>query len=236
MGRFNKDEDRIRRLFVMNGMAYTRKTCANIRTILDVYASLKSDLDYLPKEKNGSILSSEVANMFRAMIASGKLQKNDIEGFIGVVMRSGHLQEMIDDALEMVKEFSDYGATYHRILYKLYFCEKPVSNNEIEKILSIAHTTFQKKKELAVMLFGVLFWKEMLEYWDNSIEEMYRIEMEEGLDGSLSEGRKEFIEKRSEGYDRRKEGSDRRKGAGDRRKGDRRIGGDRRSGNPAYGV
>ena len=52
----------------------------------------------------------------------------------------------------------------------------------------------------------------------------------------LSEGRKEFIEKRSEGYDRRKEGSDRRKGAGDRRKGDRRIGGDRRSGNPAYGV
>ena len=50
-------------------------------------------------------------------------------------------------------------------------------------------------------------------YWDNSIEEMYIIECEEGRDGSLSE--------------RRKMEDDRRSGVRDRRKGDRRKMGDR---------
>ncbi len=54
----------------------------------------------------------------------------------------------------------------------------------------------------------------MLVYWDNSIEEMYLIEREEGRDGSLSE--------------RRKVEGDRRSGVRDRRKGDRRKIGDRR--------
>lgn len=236
MGRMGKDKERIVRLFAMNGMEYTSKTYANIRFTMETFAMIKNDLEYLPKEKSNSLLSNEVAHMFRAMIVSGRIPKEKVERFIGVVTRSGHLQEMIDTALKLVRDFSDDGEMYYQLLNMLYFIEKPLPNIVVERKCNYSHSTFQKKKELAVMLFGVLFWKEMLEYWENSEEEMYVIEKEEGRDGSLAKGRKDFIEKRNDNGDRRKEGSDRRRGIGDRRKCDRRIGIDRRGSSPAYGI
>ena len=207
MGKIFKDKDRIMRLFRMNGMNYTKKTCANIRAFVETYAEIKQDFDYLPIERIDNELWKEGPKLFRAMIESDKITREKIEGFIGGMKRSGHLEEMIDKALNELKGFGEDGRLYYNILFPLYFDKETKTNAEVEKELNYSHSSFQMKKEQALMLFGAVFWKAFLEHWENSIEEMYRIELESGRDGSLSE--------------RRRTG-DRRSGLSDRRKGDRR--------------
>ena len=209
MSRLCKDKDRIMRLFRMNGMNYSKKTYGNIRSFLETYMEIRQDLDYLPLEKNNNVLIMKGPEIFKEMIGAEIISKEKIESFIGSLVRSGNLQEMIYKALNETREFSENGEAYYKILWHLYFNERLINNSELEKKLAYSHTALQIRKEIAIMLFGVVFWKSILEYWKNSIEEMYRIEIEAGRDGSLAERRKNV---------------DRRSGLPDRRKGDRRRG------------
>ena len=214
MGKQCKDRERIIRLFSMNGVDYSKKTYENIRKILETYAEVKNDLEFLPKGHRSSVLRKETPNLFRVMISSDKLTKERIEQLIGAILWSGKLQDMIDDSLALMVNFSEDGKSYREILIMLYFGEDILTNTEVQEKLGYCSSAFYAKKELAVMLFGTLFWKEMMEYWDNAEAEMRKIEIEEGREGYIS-----------------KIGSvtkDRRSGIHDRRHGDRRTQGDRR--------
>ena len=123
-------------------------------------------------------------------------------------------ENYIEAVLDEIRSFSLDGGTYCKILTGLYLGEKTYDAMIVERSTGYCHSTFQNKKRHAIMLFGVSFWKKMLDHWDNSIEEMYEIERQEGRDGSLAE--------------RRRYEEDRRSGVRDRRKGDRRVLGDRR--------
>ncbi len=214
MGKQCKDRERIARLFSMNMVDYTKKTYENIRNILETFAEVKNDLEFLPKGHRSSVLRKETPNLFRVMISSDKLTKERIEQLIGAVLWSGKLQEMIDDSLALMEKFSADGKSYCKIILMLYFGENTLSNSEVQKRLGYSNSAYYTKKELAIMLFGTLFWKEMLEYWDDAEVEMREIEIEEGREGYIT-----------------KIGSitkDRRSGIRDRRRGDRRVQGDRR--------
>ncbi len=214
MGKQCKDRERIARLFSMNMVDYSKKTYGNIRNILETFAEVKNDLEFLPKGHRSSVLRRETPTLFRVMISSDKLTKERIEQLISAVLWSGKLQEMIDDSLALMEKFSEDGKTYCQLLLMLYFGDEIISNAEAEKRSGYSHSVYQVKKELAIMLFGTLFWKEMLEYWDNAETEMRKIEIEEGREGYISK-----IGHITE---------DRRSGIHDRRRGDRRVQGDRR--------
>ena len=104
MGRIFKDRERIMRLFRMNNMNYTKKTYGNIRSFLETYVGIKPDIIYLPVEKGNAVLIIEAPEIFKEMIGSEIIPPDKIEKFIGGMMRSGHLQEMIDKALREVRE------------------------------------------------------------------------------------------------------------------------------------
>ena len=214
MGKQCKDRERIVRLFSMNMVDYSKKTYENIRRILETYAEVKNDLEFLPKGHRSSVLRKETPNLFRVMISSDKLTKERIEQLISAVLWSGKLQEIIDDSLALMENFSEDGKSYREILIMLYFGEDTLTNTEAQEKLGYSSSAFYTKKELAVMLFGTLFWKELLEYWDNAEAEMREIEIEEGREGyTMKIGN----------YTK-----DRRSGIHDRRHGDRRSQGDRR--------
>ena len=215
MGKIFKDRERIMRLFRMNNMNYTKKTYGNIRSFLETYMVIKPDIIYLALEKRNAVLMIEAPEIFKEMISSEIIPQEKIEEFIGRMMRSGHLQEMIDKSLSEVRVFSENGEVYYKILWHLYFDENLINNSELERKLAYSHTALQIRKELAIMLFGVVFWKSIQEYGELSADEMYRIEIEAGRDGSLAERRRTG--------ERRKYG-DRRSGLPDRRKSDRRSG------------
>lgn len=232
MGRAAKDRERIERLYVLNGSEYSKRLYANEKEIMETYAEIKNDLEYIPQDITGGELCKKEPRMFRDVVRADKLEKGKAEGFIGAIVRSGHLQEMVDNVLDRVKSFSPNGEVYYRILYRLYFCPDPITNAEMEKECGYSHSSFHEKKEYAIMLFGVLFWREILECWkrslgdkhvmDNGAEQDAPYSMEERADG---ERRRALSDRRS--YDRRK---------GDRRKGERRVMGDRRMSPNGFGL
>lgn len=129
-------------------------------------------------------------------------------------VREKHRDNKIARSRDAVRDFSEEGEDYYKILSIYYFGETTYRGSIAENMIGFSHTTCLRKRKTAIKLFGALFWKNILIYWDNSVEEMYKIECEEGRDGTLSE--------------RRKMEDDRRSGVLDRRKGDRRKMGDRR--------
>ena len=110
---------------------------------------------------------------------------------------------MIDDSLALMVNFSEDGKSYREILIMLYFGEDILTNTEVQEKLGYCSSAFYAKKELAVMLFGTLFWKEMMEYWDNAEAEMRKIEIEEGREGYISKIGSVTKDRRSGIHDRR---------------------------------
>ena len=214
MGRLFSDKERIERLFRLYGVHDTEKTYENIRMFMETYADIRQDLKYLPKPDKDTAAWESAPDLFRAMLNANKIPKKNITGFSEDMMAGGELDEIIKETLEAVRDFSEEGDDYYKILTIYYFGETTYRGSIAEDMVGFSHTTCLRKRKTAIKLFGALFWKNILMYWDNSIEEMYVIECEEGRDGSLSE--------------RRKMEDDRRSGVRDRRKGDRRKMGDRR--------
>ena len=152
--------------------------------------------------------------MFRAMIESEEISRERVGDFVEELMSFRWLQEYIEDTLEEIQSFSINGETYREILTLLYLGDKVYDSEVVKDMVGYCHSTFHNKKKISILLLGVLFWKKMLTHWNNSIEAMYAIEIQEGRDGSISERRKTI--------------TDRRCGVPDRRKVDRRVMGDRR--------
>lgn len=214
MSKGTNDKDRINRLLKKFGVHFSSKTYRNIRTFLEMYREIRRDLKNIPKSVGDAVIRKSAPELFQAMIEAEDISRGRVGDFVEELMSYGWLENYIEATLDEVRSFSLDGETYYKILTGLYLGEKTYDASIVEEDTGYCHSTFQNKKRHAVMLFGVLFWKRMLDHWDNSIVEMEKIERQEGRDGSLTE--------------RRRSEEDRRSGVRDRRKGDRRVLGDRR--------
>ncbi len=226
MGRVLSDKERIERLFQRYGVHDTDKTYGNILTLLEAFTNARKDMKYYPEQDKNIAAWESAPDLFRAMLGADPIPQEKISDLIEDMMAGGYLDDIIRKTHEEVLGFSQEGEDYYKILKVLFLGEKTYRGIAADLKIGMSHSTIQRRKVLAVKLFGVLFWKNLTADWDNSTEEMQRIEREEGRDGSLSDGMKNEI------FDRRNNQADRRQG--DRRKGDRRVINDRRRSNPGF--
>lgn len=187
MGKYCVDRERIDRLCRLSGVNYSKKTVENFKGFLETYYKIRDDLKYLPKGFYSDEIWKEAPDLFKAMALKQSIPENKREAFLALLIRSGHFDDILTGVFESIKSFSADGENYYQILYMLYFDDEPHKNIEIEKKIGYSHTAYQEKKELAITLFGLMFWKRFLDHWDNSTEEMYKIEKSIGRDGSLSD-------------------------------------------------
>ena len=225
MGQLNNDKERIRKLFQRYGVHDTDKTYGNILASLEAFANAKKDMKYYPEQDKKAAAWESAPDLFRAMLGSDPISQEKISDLIEDMMAGGYLDDIIRKTHEEVLEFSQEGEDYYKILEVYFLGEKTYKGISADIKIGMSHSSIQRRKVPAVKLFGVLFWKNLTADWDNSTEEMKRIEREEGRDGSLSDMRKEIFDRRSNQSDRRQ---------GDRRKGDRRAMNDRRRSNPGF--
>lgn len=134
-------------------------------------------------------LWKEAPALFKAMSLKEGMSKEMIESFLAIMIQSGQFDIILTGTFEAMKKFSNDGEVYCKIINLLYIDREPHKNIELENMLGYAHSTYQLKKEYAIMSFGLMFWKQILDHWDNSTEEMFRIEQELGRDGDLSSRR-----------------------------------------------
>lgn len=187
MGKYCVDRERIDRLCRLSGVNYSKKTVENFKGFLETYCKIRDDLEYLPKGYYSDEIWKEAPDLFKAMALKQSIPESKRETFLAMLIRSGHFDEILAGVFEGIKSFSSDGENYYQIIYMLYFDKIPHKNVEIEREIQYSHTAYQEKKELAILLFGLLFWKRFLDHWDNSTEEMYKIEKSIGRDGSLSD-------------------------------------------------
>ena len=93
-------------------------------------------------------------------------------------VREKHRDNKIARSRDAVRDFSAEGDDYYRILSIYYVGETTYRGSIAEDLIGYSHTTCLRKRKTAIKLFGALFWKNILMYWDNSIEEMYKIEQD----------------------------------------------------------
>lgn len=186
--------DRIKRLFALAGVNYSAKTYANFRTFLETYTKIRDDLLYLSEAGGYDSLKDEASDLFKAMISSEKISGELACEFLTGFLRSGRLNELVTYSLGKMHEFEPEGELFEYIMKRLYIDKDIVSNKELEIELKYSHRAYQRKKEQAVMLFGVTFWKMILDEWDDSIREMLALELSAGRSGDLARSRQKAEE------------------------------------------
>ena len=193
MGKYSVERDRIERLCKLYGVSYSPKTLANFRAFFETYSSIREDISYLPKNVNVDVLKVEAPDIFKAMISHGRIPQEQIIRFLTSMMTSGQLETLIEKALKDVKSFGEEGFCYYKIVYMLYIDEKSHKNSEVQSEIGYGKSRYYEKREYATMLFGLMLWRQILEHWDNSIEEMLSMEKAEGRNGSLATSRIEEL-------------------------------------------
>ena len=122
------------------------------------------------------------------MISSKEIPDDLIEHFIIALVKTGNMENMIGQALDKVRAFDKDDNVYEIILRKMYFDEEISTNYEVEKACYISHGTYYKKREQAIMLFGISFWSLMISEWKNPEIGMKELEEKHGRDNRLSDG------------------------------------------------
>ena len=129
-------------------------------------------MSYSIKEKDSSELASEI---YEAMIAPCEIPKQLIERFIADIVSSNVWSGLIENALDIVRAFPVEGEVYYTILNGLYLGDELMSNHDLEEKIGYSHPVYCKKKNQAIMLFGIAIWTELKKHWKNADEEIHRI-------------------------------------------------------------
>ena len=196
MSKYSAERDKISKLCRMYGVNYSEKTVKNFQSFFEGYADIREEMSYLPQHVNSDVLNREAADLFKAMILHSEISRTDIDKFLVGLMKDGNLEEMIAVALKDVKSYGPAGEIYHTIVYRLYIDKVRHTWNEVQTEIGYSKSRYYEKKEYAVMLFGLMLWRQILAYWSNSTEEMFILEKEVGRDGSLAEERRNYIEEK----------------------------------------
>lgn len=171
------------------GVNHSAKTYANFMSFMENYVYARQYACFFRTEINEKDMWKEAPNLFRAMVDKEEIPAHKVASFLGLMIKTGQMDFLIENSRRQLEQFYPYGDVFVQIIDLLYLNEKPCTNKEAMVTLKCARSTFQEKKEQAVMIFGLYFWQMILSHWDNSINEMKEIEEETGRSGELYKGR-----------------------------------------------
>ncbi len=191
---YSKAEERIRCMARLVGVDYSKKTLNNVKRFLEIYSAIKTSLNLIPVSSSPNIIKDEAPELFEAMIMSEEMSDDRIEHFIVALVKTGNMEDMIEQALDKVCAFGKDGKLYETILRKMYFDDVIYLNYEVEKSCYISHGTYYRKKDQAIMLFGISFWSLLISEWQNPEMGIRKLEEKHGRDNRLSDGMKNFDE------------------------------------------
>lgn len=192
--RYSVAEDLIRLMAAAVGVNCSHKTYFNFKSFLEVYAQLKYNLQYLTYNLPRKGSEDLAPALFEAMISAEVIPKKKVEELIIQLYRKQMIEAQIMKTLSLVKAFYQDGELYYKILDLLYFGETVYSNNEVQRMVGYSRGQYQKRKRQAVMLFGIIFWTEIIKFWENSADEMKEIEDRIGRSNRLSSAHRNEIE------------------------------------------
>ncbi len=156
------------------GIEYSEKVIERIRDFAEECRSARASLNIIPR-LTGSF-SDEVAEMIEEMMFSEEFGEKDLESDITHLFMKGNLGEVIENALEKVKNFGREGYCFYRVLNLVYFGEKTFCNSDVMKELCLSRTGLYARIRRGLMLFGLSVWGLVIETKDNPEEFMKLIE------------------------------------------------------------
>ena len=118
-------------------------------------------------EGEGSFLEGVKAGLSYLADFEPEAKRKDFEAKVSTLFETYWMIELMNRAVERVHEHFDNGNKYYYILYKRYFDKDKHSNEDIQYLMDVAHSTFHKYKREATLLFGIYL-------WGHGIPELYR--------------------------------------------------------------
>ena len=183
-----KAQQMIESMCCLIGMHYTEKTYNNIVKILECYRSIlfgKNIFNYDLVDK--MTLEDVIPAIYKGFISEELISDELTYKIIIHIINDEQLSNMVNNAMEKIRNFDKIGEDYYKIIKGLYCTEAfPIAKNIIID-LNIDKSAYAYRKKEAIMLAGVVFWQEFLRFWNNGKSEMKEIEAKYGRTGMLSE-------------------------------------------------
>lgn len=138
----------------------------NSKVLLKMYRSIVWSVSHransLLHEKE--FLSSR--DLSKAMIFlenfSSEYECYKIRDEVDSMIESKFMIQIIEDAVEKIKSYPDYGALYYDILVKQYLSEKKYSEGDMLETLNIERSTFYDRKREAIDVFTICLWSHIV--------------------------------------------------------------------------
>ncbi len=162
------------------GIEYSDRVIKRIRYFAKEYRSAHASLNIIPGIT--SSFSDEAAGVIEEMIFWEKFREKDLKNIITHLLIKGNLENMIEKALEKVKNFGVEGPCYYKVLDFVYFGRMTFSNVDVMNKLCLSRTAFYDRIRRGLMLFGISVWGLVIESKDNPEKFMNMMEVKYGLD------------------------------------------------------
>lgn len=132
----------------------------NTKLLLENYRTISIAVQFLPQQ-----IASELNIPFKGIdnllekcdIASTYLDSN-IDDKLRNVQRTKQLLDVVNKSLTAMKKMSPEGELYYNLLYYTYLISKPLKIEEILKNLDISRSSYFRKRDNAIKLFGSILW------------------------------------------------------------------------------
>jgi len=118
-------------------------------------------------EGEGSFLEGIKAGLSYLADFEPESKRKDFEAKVSTLFETYWVIELMNQAIERVHGHFDNGNKYYYILYNGYFDKDKYSNDDLQDLMDVAHSTFHKYKREATLLFGIYL-------WGHGIPELYR--------------------------------------------------------------
>lgn len=132
----------------------------NTKLLLENYRTISIAVQFLPQQ-----IASELNLPFKGIddllencdIASTYLNSN-IDDRLRNVQRTKQLIDVVNKSLTAMKEMSQEGELYYKLLYYTYLSPKQLLIEDILKKLDISRSSYFRKRDNAIKLFGSILW------------------------------------------------------------------------------
>ena len=154
--------DRIVSMAKEAGVRCSDVKCENLKKFLEAFTRIGYDLDFLTKTRPKYDIQEILPPLFRAMETDTPIEDHKLEDLIIALSQEGILNNMLEEAFAKIRAFDrSRRPCYALILEKLYFCENPLDNEQVRKLTKYSYSQYFVKKDEAVRLFGLFFWRNL---------------------------------------------------------------------------
>jgi len=85
-------------------------------------------------------------------------EQKDFEDRVNGLFKNKWFVFLMENTLESIKEYPEYGTLYYNILWLSYFDNEPHKEQELLSKLSIERSAFYGRKREALLLFAIQLW------------------------------------------------------------------------------